>query len=276
MSTWTWYSSWDTSSAVRSLLSCSAAIHVSAASSTTFLPTSCTPARTAATVLDCGSPAPTLADSSAHSSSKLFTDGKRTASWRRSDVALGQPSGCGQCCLHCLGSLVLTRAGKSGPGHGLRVVVAGEYTEPDRHAGVDADANQSVRRGLAHIVEVRGLPPDHDAECDDGVVAGPGESGCGHRELETARHAKHAGVVDSEVGQCAVGSVHQPVHDGLVPKCCDHGNAQPFQAGWSLARVRCPVPTHSKVSSLGVCLTMSPSRSSPSSTCPMRSRFVRR
>src|SRR5690625_232037 len=188
MSTWTWYSSWDTSSAVRSSLSCSAAIQVSAASSTTFLPTSCTPARTAATVLDCGSPAPTFADNSAHSSSKLFTGSKRTASWRRSDAALGQPSGCGQCGLYRLGSLVLTRARQSRPGHGLRVVVAGEHTEPDGHAGVDADPNQSVRCGLAHVVEVRSLPADHHAERDDGVVSVPRESGCGHRELEAARH----------------------------------------------------------------------------------------
>src|SRR3954464_7165041 len=50
MSTCTWYSSCEISSAVRSGVSCSAAIQTSAASSTTFLPMVWTPASRAATV----------------------------------------------------------------------------------------------------------------------------------------------------------------------------------------------------------------------------------
>ena len=60
-------------SAVRSGPSCSAAIHASDASSTTFLPAACTPSRTARTVPDAGSSAATFPASSANSESKVFT-----------------------------------------------------------------------------------------------------------------------------------------------------------------------------------------------------------
>src|SRR5215207_6139956 len=71
-----WYSSWLISSAAWSWDWYSAAIHTSAASSTIFLPISCTPASTQATVAEpCVRPA-TLLRSSAYRVSKLFPAGE--------------------------------------------------------------------------------------------------------------------------------------------------------------------------------------------------------
>src|SRR5918994_7066985 len=78
MSTWRWYSSWLISSAVRSAPSCSAAIHTSAASSTTFLPMACTPASRAATVPDPGGRVRAFSASSAYRPSNVFTRAKGT------------------------------------------------------------------------------------------------------------------------------------------------------------------------------------------------------
>src|SRR5215203_3442031 len=65
-----WYSSWLISSAAWSWDWYSAAIHTSAASSTIFLPISCTPASTRTTVEELGSRPATLAVSSAKRLSK--------------------------------------------------------------------------------------------------------------------------------------------------------------------------------------------------------------
>src|SRR5215203_3865105 len=71
-----WYSSWLISSAAWSWDWYSAAIQTSAASSTIFLPISCTPASTQATVAEpCMRPA-TLLRSSAYRVSKLFPTGE--------------------------------------------------------------------------------------------------------------------------------------------------------------------------------------------------------
>src|SRR3954469_24727810 len=73
MSTWRWYSSWEISSAARAGDSCSAAIHTSAASSTTFLPMACTPASSSATVPEPVGRRSARERSSAKRSSKDFT-----------------------------------------------------------------------------------------------------------------------------------------------------------------------------------------------------------
>lgn len=71
--TWTWYSSWEISSAAASLPSCSAAIQTSAASSTIFLPMAWTPLPTSSAVREVlGSPLAALSWSSVKSSSKLL------------------------------------------------------------------------------------------------------------------------------------------------------------------------------------------------------------
>lgn len=73
--TWTWYSSWEISSAAASLPSYSAAIQTSAASSTTFLPMAWTPLSTSSAVREvAGSPLAALCWSSVNSSSKVFLD----------------------------------------------------------------------------------------------------------------------------------------------------------------------------------------------------------
>src|SRR4051812_34365067 len=82
MSTCRWYRSWLISSAVRSALSCSAAIHTSAASSTTFLPMACTPASSSATVPEPAGRRSARERSSGKRSSKDFPPaGYRPAGW---------------------------------------------------------------------------------------------------------------------------------------------------------------------------------------------------
>ena len=72
-----------------------------------------------------------------------------------------------------LPALVLLGALEAGPVQRLLVVVAREYAEADRHAGVERDPGQAVGGGVADVVEVRGATADDDAEGDDGVVPLP-------------------------------------------------------------------------------------------------------
>src|SRR5690554_5072960 len=108
----------------------------------------------------------------------------------RVEVADGAGGGDGRTGGLC--SLVLPRVGQPRAVEGLRFVVGGEKSEADRHTGRHRDGGESVRRGLADVVEVWRLAPDDDAECDDRVRAGPSGCGRGHRKLERAGYPERS------------------------------------------------------------------------------------
>src|SRR4029453_11266360 len=61
-------------------------------------------------------------------------------------------------------ALVLLGTLQPGPIQALLLVVAGQDTKADRHAGADADVGEARRRGLADIVEVRRTATDDYAQ----------------------------------------------------------------------------------------------------------------
>src|SRR4051794_27765595 len=163
-------------------------------------------------------------------------------------------------------ALALAAALQPGPVEGLRLGVTGEQPEADRHTGVEGHPVEPVCGRTAHVVEVGGATADHDTECDDGVVPGPGAGLCDERELEGARDADDVEASDLVGAQRFVGSRQEAVHHLLVPARGDDGDldvaaVDGLVGGTSGA-------THWAAPSVW--------SSSPSSWWPIRSRLVNR
>src|SRR5690606_2939609 len=151
----------------------SAAIHASAASSSTFLPIACTPASRALTVPESAGRERAFSESSANRDSKVFTGGKPRPFWsslerrvRARELAQRERGRDGR--LDSLAALVLRGSGQPRAIERLGLVVARQDAEPDGDARAQRDLREAVRRGGAHEVEVRRPAPDDDAERHDG------------------------------------------------------------------------------------------------------------
>jgi hypothetical protein len=92
-------------------------------------------------------------------------------------------------------------------------------TPNDRQPGLERRLRDALGARSGHVLEVRGVAPDHRTERDDGVVATRLGEGLGRdRDLERARHPRdgHVTLGHPVRREPAEGAVEQPVGDEVV------------------------------------------------------------
>jgi hypothetical protein len=112
------------------------------------------------------------------------------------------------------------------PGHRLRLVVRGQYTEGDRHTGVAGRLHHAVRDGGRDVLEVRGVAPDHAPEAEDRVeAAGFSEAPGGLRKLVRAGNVHRVHAVGASLRQHRLGGPPERLGHRGVEAGHHHGEA---------------------------------------------------